>query len=344
MQLDKTQVEICQRSTLELLDLSLKVLRAYILPVLLVSAIFMLPFILVDILVVMWMLDPDAYFLAEAVTSPERAANTRFASHLVALWIVQFPLASVPTSIVLGNLVFFQKLTLKQLITKLKSISRRLLFVMGFLRLGLVTLALEPFVNDRVAFDWSIELFILIILPASALLIRSAAPFPPEVLGLELCPLRSPDSQVVSYRERGKRIHGAMSGEHVARMLAGAFAASMICLMVISLQLSFTGILRGDWQWSNVTNFIGLPIALWVSGVFISVFRFLCYLDTRIRLEGWEVDLRMRAEAERLNPRQKISTGEATVEVESVPADDQTPDVTALGNPANAAVNVEATS
>jgi len=344
VQLDKTQVEICQRSTLELLDLSLKVLRAFIRPVLLVSAIFMLPFILVDIWVVVWMLDPDAYFLAETVTSPERAANIRFSSHLVALWVVQFPLASTATSVVLGNLVFFQKLTLKQLFGKLRSISRRLLLVMGVLRLGLVTILLEPLVNDRVAFDWSIELFILIILPVSALLIRSAAPFSPEILGLELCPLRSPDPQVVSYRERGKRIHGAMSGEHVARMLAGGFAASMICLMVISLQLSFTGILRGEWQWSNVTNFIGLPVALWVAGVFISVFRFLCYLDTRIRLEGWEVDLRMRAEAERLNPRQQISTGEATVEIEPESDDHQASDANIARTATIVADNVEVKS
>ena len=39
-------------------------------------------------------------------------------------------------------------------------------------------------------------------------------------------------------------------------------------------------------------------------GVFYSVFRFLAYLDSRIRLEGWEVELRIRAEAERIDKLQ----------------------------------------
>jgi hypothetical protein len=40
-----------------------------------------------------------------------------------------------------------------------------------------------------------------------------------------------------------------------------------------------------------------MPLALWTV-VALSIFvRFLCYLDARIRLEGWEVELAVRAEA-----------------------------------------------
>jgi hypothetical protein len=35
----------------------------------------------------------------------------------------------------------------------------------------------------------------------------------------------------------------------------------------------------------------------------MAVFRFLNYLDSRIRLEGWEIELRLRAEAERLTAK-----------------------------------------
>jgi hypothetical protein len=43
-----------------------------------------------------------------------------------------------------------------------------------------------------------------------------------------------------------------------------------------------------------------LPAAMWLVVGFTTVVRFLSYLDLRIRHEGWEVELLMRAEAMRL--------------------------------------------
>jgi hypothetical protein len=42
------------------------------------------------------------------------------------------------------------------------------------------------------------------------------------------------------------------------------------------------------------------PAVFWLTYLYLSVVRFLCYLDLRIRREGWEVDLALRAEAEQL--------------------------------------------
>ena len=39
------------------------------------------------------------------------------------------------------------------------------------------------------------------------------------------------------------------------------------------------------------------PLALWLVACLSVMVRFLVYLDTRIRLEGWEVELAMQAEA-----------------------------------------------
>ena len=43
------------------------------------------------------------------------------------------------------------------------------------------------------------------------------------------------------------------------------------------------------------------PLSLWLVAGFLAVVRFLSYLDIRIRQEGWAVELRIRAEATRLN-------------------------------------------
>ena len=45
---------------------------------------------------------------------------------------------------------------------------------------------------------------------------------------------------------------------------------------------------------------IYLPAAIWLSLGYFAVVRFLSYLDLRIRTEGWEVELIMRAEGARL--------------------------------------------
>ena len=38
-------------------------------------------------------------------------------------------------------------------------------------------------------------------------------------------------------------------------------------------------------------------VAFWLVMGFLAVFRFITYLDCRIRLEGWDVELKLRAEA-----------------------------------------------
>jgi hypothetical protein len=45
------------------------------------------------------------------------------------------------------------------------------------------------------------------------------------------------------------------------------------------------------------------PACLWLVVAYLSVVRFLSYLDLRIRHEGWEVELLMRAEALRMAAR-----------------------------------------
>jgi hypothetical protein len=60
------------------------------------------------------------------------------------------------------------------------------------------------------------------------------------------------------------------------------------------------------WFGYHVTTYdllIAYPLALWVVVGWFSIMRFLSYLDLRIRHEGWEVELLMRAEALRMAPK-----------------------------------------
>ncbi len=52
--------------------------------------------------------------------------------------------------------------------------------------------------------------------------------------------------------------------------------------------------------WDAAMYTIYGPLALWLVVGYFTVVRFLAYLDLRIRREGWEVELMMRAEQTRL--------------------------------------------
>ena len=64
-----------------------------------------------------------------------------------------------------------------------------------------------------------------------------------------------------------------------------------------------SGVLFNDWQLGPLMVKVGLPFAAWMVAIYFTVVRYLCYLDLRIRHEGWEVDLRLRAEAVRLSSK-----------------------------------------
>jgi hypothetical protein len=58
-----------------------------------------------------------------------------------------------------------------------------------------------------------------------------------------------------------------------------------------------------SWQLSWFDVQVVYPACLWLVVAFMSVVRFLNYLDLRIRHEGWEVELLMRAEALRMQTK-----------------------------------------
>src|SRR5690606_15708634 len=63
------------------------------------------------------------------------------------------------------------------------------------------------------------------------------------------------------------------------------------------------GVVTGQWDWNWVMLSVGYPLVLWMAAGYMAVVRFLNYLDLRIRHEGWEVELRLRAEYVRLESK-----------------------------------------
>ncbi|HBO43156.1 MAG TPA: hypothetical protein DD670_04320, partial [Planctomycetaceae bacterium] len=81
---------------------------------------------------------------------------------------------------------------------------------------------------------------------------------------------------------------------------ASAGAAGVLLLSFSSAIWVAGGLFVGEWNYDGAMLSHGYQAALWLVVGFFTVVRFLGYLDLRIRREGWEVELVMRAESELL--------------------------------------------
>ena len=76
-------------------------------------------------------------------------------------------------------------------------------------------------------------------------------------------------------------------------------AAMMMATAIFFTLVFLSGVFLNDWTPGPLMLTICMPMAMWLTAFFFTVVRFLNYLDLRIRHEGWEVELRIRAEAAR---------------------------------------------
>ncbi len=120
-----------------------------------------------------------------------------------------------------------------------------------------------------------------------------------EILMLERNPM-NPQPGQLSTSQRSRALHSGDAGLIFSRQFGLLNVEQVFGAMVFYSLWFLWGNLQGEIviDWFSIT--ILFPIAFWLTQAFLAVVRFLCYLDIRIRREGWEVDLALRAEAEHL--------------------------------------------
>lgn len=297
MQLDRTNVVIRARTLSEIGDLALILIRCYPKAAVLGFLVGALPWMLANTLLLGWI--PLGVFM-EGVFDEEASSELyRYYYLLITLVILQTPIAGAVTTSLIGRAVFEAEVGWRSTLAELRSVFWRVFWVLGVVR-GPIPLMLILATNLGGEFalfreGWLPAMFLL-----WAAFTRSRRPFMPEILILEKCPLSSRTPQGLSALRRSASLHKPLVGELVGRFLTvGAM------LFVLYLAVSFAlmwgrGVLFNWWDhWSPSVTLFFEPISLWaVAGLSVLV-RFLSYLDSRIRLEGWEVDLAIRAETER---------------------------------------------
>lgn len=267
MQLDRNRIVIRERGWLDLLDLALRVIRVYAWPLAVTLAIGILPAMLLN-----------AWLLA-GWSQPEFDEDVPGA-YLIGMLIVvlaEIPLVTAPATLYLGEAVFLERPGVRSVAGGFFHALPQLFFFQVLLRaifLPLVITWLVPFV---------------------------ACPYMSEVILLERNPLRRRRRRQMTTFRRSNALHSGSAGDLFGRWLASAAFGAMLFLAFWFTMQILAGLLLSEWEWEGLTYTLYYPLALWIVAGYFTVVRFLGYLDLRIRREGWEVELMMRAEEARLS-------------------------------------------
>jgi hypothetical protein len=266
MQLDQHRIVIRERSYVDLLDLALRVIRAYAAPL---AGLFLLG-VVPAMCLNAFLLSGDDLRIHESIVPDE------FLYRLGMLTLIEIPLATSPITLFLGHVLFMEKPSAKQLVKQ---------FFASLLQLAIFQILFRA-------------PLIFLLLPW--LLLFGIWPYMNEVILLERNPLfRKRPGQMTTFR-RIRSLHGGVAGDLVPRWFASVFFGTALFASLWLSCLTLCGLLLNEWDWEGPTFTFFFPLCLWMTVGFFTVVRYLSYLDLRIRREGWEVELLMRAEGAKL--------------------------------------------
>ncbi|MFP6674854.1 MAG: hypothetical protein VB878_07225 [Pirellulaceae bacterium] len=297
MHFDETRIAIRERNGLEVLDLSVTLLRVFLRPCLTLFMIGAAPFIAWNFLLTYWMpiLDNDAATIDVAGTV------WRYLWAQTLLVFIQAPLAASFVTSFLGRAAFDSAPSYREVLADVRLAGSKLIWSMGIVRLAFpVSLALLTL--DRAGpFQARMEIVMMGTACLVVAVTRIGRPFLPEIIILEKNPFRTTEPDTITVVRRNRELHSLNSGELVVRWAT----TSLVCLTLFS-SIYFTllflqGMFFNLWTQNSIFMlYIAIPTALWTSALFVSLARYLNYLDQRIRYEGWEVELKLKAEGRRL--------------------------------------------
>ncbi len=287
MKLDRTLIAVRERSASDVLDLSLHVTRAYARPLLLTMLLGVAPLSIINFLLIGWMANVEEFPL-------------RYIYHLSLLTFFEAQLASVFATTFLGQSVFNEKPSIRYVISQAAGVWNRLLLSQGVLRCVIpvwLLLALMP--REQYVEPLS-EIILMGMLVLYTMAIRAARPFVNEIAVLERNPvMRAQPGQQTMY-QRSNNLHREATPELIAAWLMHCIIAVMLVISVYGSVLFIIGTFGNEWDQTGIYMHLILPACLWTVVAYFTVVRFLSYLDLRIRQEGWEVELVLRAEAEKM--------------------------------------------
>jgi hypothetical protein len=289
MLINQTEISIRERGKRELFDLALHVARRHFAP--LVGAIIcgVLPFAAINA----WVLSG----IPEDMYGDLYGTDTRieYVTYMTLLVFIEAPLATSLMTLYLGQVLFRSRPTARQLFRDFLSCSPQLIWYQGIIRLVAVALVAAA-LNRWDDYDGFPE-FLIWCVAIWGLLVRGTRPYLSEVILLERNPRRASKATAMTTSRRNAALHAGFGGDSFVQMI-GAGLLAFLAVGSLWLTLAyFRAMFFNALEFDRASLTVLLPIALWITVWFLAIVRFLGYLDLRIRREGWEVELRVRAEA-----------------------------------------------
>ena len=262
MKLDETRIVIRYRSKADVLDLAMKVLRVYAGPIFRWLTLGVAPLFLLNT----WLLSD--FRLYDYIWG----FPLSYVLLTTLLVFFEMPLATAPLTLFLGQAVFLPQPDRKALFRDLRASLGQLLYYQVLLR---PISAFYPYLN--------------------------------EVILLERNPLRGKAHGVKTTALRSRELHRDESADLIINGGLNFFLGLILFgALWLSLALART-LFLGDWDLVTGAS-VDRPmfttyyhLLLWAIVGFTTVLRFLSYLNLRIRREGWDVELQVRAERARLS-------------------------------------------
>lgn len=295
MQLDNTRIAIRERNLLDLFDMSVQVGRLYWKQCLGYSLLGVVPLAVLNHLLV--------GRLISQWNGGDPADLPRYFWLMGVLIYLEAPLASVFLTAFLGPAVFLEQTSPRQVIREVFRNSVPLFLCLGLLRM-IVPAWIALLSVSEFEMNGFVEVFLcgFIFLPV-ATGVRMFRPFIGEIILLERNPMWSSNAATITIGRRSGHLHSPSAGDLFAQWVGSALIGVVWASLVGISLYTLAGVLLSSFTLRWIHAAIWFPGTLWLLVIFMTVVRFLQYLDLRIRREGWEVELLMKAEALRLAPK-----------------------------------------
>ncbi len=301
MQLDRTRIAIRERGVLDIFDLALQVVRVFFWPLATAWLVAVIPLMLLNWWLIGWMVE-------HANVDPEPWEIIRYIFHYMLLVFAESPLLSIPIAGFLGPAVFMERPTLRQILRNALQFTPHLLFCLLILR-GIGPILLFCGTRGEVLSEEGgvLEALALMVLFGYTAIFHALRPFTTEIILLERTPFFPKDERTISLFRRSGFLHGPAAQNLIGQWMAGAVLGVFLAISLLIAVYVLVGVLVNEWGGPNGPGTLHywwiFPVPLFLVSGFLSVVRFLNYLDARIRNEGWEVELLLVAEAGRLQSR-----------------------------------------
>lgn len=289
MKFDRTFIAIRERSTLGIFDLALRVLVDHFRPIAILWLINVTPWLLLDFWLIGWMIDPETPLEYRGL----------FVWAMTMLVVSQAQVGTFLISQYLGKAMFEGRPTIRTVLKS--SFSAYFLVAHGLLRTVAITIGLCLLVGPNSSSDAIFPVFVFF-LPLSVLVgvvVRAFRTYISEILLLERTPIRA-SGDSINFSTRSRSLHSFASNDLIGKAITGGFLTLLLAMSVHGFLVVADGVMniRANNDYSLQPYY--WTVSMWLVAGYCGVVRFLAYIDLRIRQEGWAVELRMRAESQRL--------------------------------------------